>query len=247
MATYEPGTPCWIELATSDQKAARHFYGELLGWTAVEYPMPDGVYVMLQKDGKEVGALYENAKMPPNWLTYFAVASADEAAARAKELGANVMQEPFDVMGDIGRMSVIADPEGAVFAIWQAGQHTGAGLLRQTGALCWSELETRDRDKAVQFYGSLFGFKTKVSPEYIELHVGDTGVGGIMKMSPEMKGVPPHWLSYICITDCDASSAKVQSLGGRLAFGPMDIPNVGRFSVVADPQGAVFALFEPKM
>jgi len=246
MATHAPGTPCWIELATSDQKAARHFYGELLGWTAVEYPMPEGVYVMLQKDGKNVGALYENTKTPPNWLTYIAVASADEITARAKELGANVMQGPFDVM-DVGRMSVIADPEGAVFAIWEARKSNGAELLREMGALCWSELGTRDRDKALQFYGSLFGYTTKVSPEYIELHVGETAVGGILQMNEEMKGVPPHWLSYLCIADCDASSAKLQSLGGRLMFGPMDIPNVGRFSVVADPQGAVFALFQPKM
>lgn len=247
ISSYDPGMFCWMELATGDHKAAQAFYGGLFSWTANEMPMPDGnVYVMLQKDGKDVGALYENKKTPPNWLSYIAVASADETTARAKELGANVIQAPFDVM-DVGRMAVLADPEGAVFAIWQRGRHFGAQVARETHSLCWNELETRQRDKAVQFYGSLFGYQTKVSPEYVELHVGETPVGGIMQMHQGMEGVPPHWMAYFCVTSCDDSTAKVQSLGGGVLVPPMDIPNVGRFSVVRDPQGASFALFEPKM
>jgi predicted enzyme related to lactoylglutathione lyase len=243
---HDPGEFCWIELATSDQKAARRFYGELFGWTAEEMPMPDGVYVMLSKDDRKVGAMYETSKMPPHWLPYIAVASADETTARAKELGANVMQGAFDVM-DAGRMSVVADPEGAVFATWQANKHIGIQVARESGVLCWCELSTRNADAARQFYGSVFGYKTKVSPEYTELHVGEMPVGGILPMHEHMKDVPPHWLSYICVDDCDASAAKAQSLGAGTLVAPMDIEKVGRFSVLRDPQGAVFAVFQPKM
>jgi len=243
---HDPGNFSWMELATTDYKAALRFYGELFGWTAQEMPMPEGVYVMLKKDGYDAAAMYENKKVPPNWLPYVAVANADETAARAKELGANVMQGPFDVM-DVGRMAVIADPEGAVFAIWQAGRHYGASVIRETGSLCWNELETRNRDAAVQFYTSLFGWTPKVSPEYVEFHVGGLGIGGAMTMNEQMKDVPPHWMAYFCVDDCDASTAKAQSDGGGVLVPPMDIPNTGRFSVLRDPQGAVFALFQPKM
>lgn len=239
---YESGMFCWMELATNDQKASRRFYEGLFGWTQVEFPMPDGVYVTLQKNGKDAAALYENKQVPPNWLSYIAVDSADETVARAKALGANLINGPFDVM-DLGRMAVLADPEGAVFAIWQAKQHIGARVFAEPGAPCWNELETRDRDRAMQFYASLFGYRTEVSDMYIELHVGDRGVGGIMQMGDQMQGVPPHWMPYFWVEDVNAGTQKAESLGGHAIVPPMDIPSVGRFSVIRDPQGATFALF----
>src|SRR5437867_2971647 len=116
--SYSPGEFCWTELATSDWKAANKFYASLFGWTADERSMgPDQPpYVMLQKNGKNVCALYENKKAQPAWLSYVSVASADDAAKKAKSLGAKLLQEPFDVM-DVGRMANVQDPQGAKFAL----------------------------------------------------------------------------------------------------------------------------------
>ena len=147
---YAPGTFCWFELGTTDGEAAKKFYTELFDWSFDDHPMgPAMVYTMLKQDGKDVGALYQmpaemtDQGIPPHWLSYASVTSADETAAKAKELGATLMKEPFDVM-DVGRMAVIQDPTGAVFALWQAKAHTGAGVVNVPNSVCWNELATPD-------------------------------------------------------------------------------------------------------
>jgi predicted enzyme related to lactoylglutathione lyase len=245
MSKYEPGMFCWWELATSDGNAAKRFYSDLFGWTANEYPMGDQPpYVMLQKDGRDVGALYENKNIPPNWLPYVAVASADDAAAKAKSLGAKLMSDPFDVF-DAGRMCVVADPEGARIALWQPNKHPGAGVMGEPGSFCWSELMTRDAARAMDFYAALFGWTIKKSPEYNEIHIGEQPVGGIMPMPRDVPPqVPAHWTSYVMVADVDGSVKKLQGDGGGVIVPPTDIQKVGRFAVVHDPQGASFALYK---
>src|SRR4030095_12146709 len=161
---YKPGTFCWVELATSDNEAAKTFYTKLFGWTYVDHPMgPDMVYTMLQLNGKDVGALYKlmpdqvSQGVPPNWLSYISVTSADEATEKAKAAGATVLKEPFDVM-KVGRMSIIQDPTGAVFALGQAGEHGGAGVCNVPGSFCWNELMTSDPTKDRAFYTTVFGW-----------------------------------------------------------------------------------------
>jgi len=247
---YQPGSFCWTELATNDRKKAAEFYTALFGWEANERPMgPDDVYVMLTKNGKTVGALYQDTRSgaPPHWNCYVAVASADAAAEKAKSLGGSVVTGPMDVF-EAGRTAAIADPEGAVIAVWQPNLNKGAELYREEGALCWNELMSHDQERAQAFYTSLFGWTAKPSPEYTELHLGEEAIGGIFPMSGEMFAkVPANWMPYFAVADCDASTAKLKSLGGRVMKEPDDIPNVGRFSVVGDAQGAMFNLFQPKM
>lgn len=247
---YEPGTFCWIELSTSDRVAATRFYTQLFGWTTNETPLGGGaVYVMLQKNGRDVGALYEmfpqqrEEGVPPFWMSYVAVESADEMAEKAKQLGATVMKDAFDVM-DVGRMAVLTDPVGAVFSLWQAKNHPGAGVVNEPGALCWNELQAPDAEKAQQFYTALFGWTAKVSPGYVEFHRGDTAVGG---MRPTEPGPPPHWLIYFAVDDTDATVQKSESAGGKTVVPPMDIEHVGRFAVMQDPQGASFAVIKLNM
>ena len=242
---HDPGTFCWIELATPDRRAAQQFYASLFGWSASEVPMGEGQepYVMLEKNGRTVGAMYQTTQVPPNWLSYIAVESADDSAKTARDLGANLMQEPFDVM-DVGRMAVVQDPQGAVFAIWQAGRHAGLGVRDEANTLCWNELMTTDVEAARRFYGSLFDWRLKVSPGYTEAHVGERAVGGLMQIAPEMHGMPSHWQPYFMVDDCDATLQKAQSLGVKEFFGPMDIPEVGRFAVIRDPHGASFAVIK---
>ena len=245
--SHQPGTFSWIELATTDAEAAKRFYTGIFDWTFNDYPMgPSMTYTIFQKGGRDVAAAYtmgpEMAGMPPNWLSYISVASADDSAAKAATLGANVIKEPFDVM-DNGRMAVMMDPQGGAFAIWEPNAHIGVGRRDEPGTLCWNELQAKDPGKAKAFYPALFGWTVKDSPEYTEWHVGDKGIGGMMQSQagPE---VPSFWLPYFAVDDADSAVAKAKAGGGTAIMEPMDYPGVGRFSLLADPQGAVFAVIK---
>ena len=255
--SHTPGTFSWPELATTDQKAAVAFYRALFGWEVDETPIgPTEVYSTLQMRGKPVGAACtlrpEETKMgvPPHWNAYITVANTDETVKKAESLGAKVFAPPFDVM-DYGRMAVLQDPTGAVFQVWQAKTHIGAHILSEPGAACWTELATRDTKAAEAFYTQLFGWTAKVGGvgtpmEYTEFNnQGKPGVG-MMAMPAQVPAfVPPYWMWYFQVADVDASTATATSLGASVRVPAMDIPSTGRFSVVADPQGAVFALFTP--
>jgi len=246
---HEPGEFCWAELHTSDGEAAKKFYADLFGWHSNEIPMGEGQppYIIAEVGGRQAAGIYQNTEVPPAWLAYVCVASADEMTAKAKDLGATPTSDPFDVF-DLGRMCVIRDPEGAHFALWQPGKHVGTQVGGEQGAPTWVELQTRQRAAAVEFYTKLFGWKAKESPEYVEMHAGDRGVGGMMTMPEGVPAeVPPHWMIYFWVDDVDASVQKATAGGASTHVPPMDIPNVGRFAVLMDPQGASFALFKAKM
>ncbi len=251
---YKPGTFCWVELATSDGEAAKKFYTQLFDWTFNDNPMgPDMVYTMLKSDGKEVGALYKmmpemsNMGIPPHWMSYASTKNADDTAAKAKSLGGTVMKEPFDVM-DFGRMAVIQDPTGAVFSLWQPRQHKGAALVNAPGALCWNELMTTATDKAGEFYTGLFGWGKDVQSfgpmEYTMFTHNGGPTAGMLQITPEMGNIPPNWLVYFAVDDCDARVQKATELGGNVMKPADDIPGIGRFAILTDPQGAAFAIIK---
>ena len=247
MKSYPPGDFSWTELTTSDDAAARKFYTALFGWKPDAIPMGPNVppYVMLLKKGKRVAALYENKKAPPHWTSYVSVANADQAAKKAKSLGAKVVAEPFDVM-DAGRMATIQDPQGATFCLWQAKSHIGAEVINEPDTMCWNELYTPDIEASRTFYASLFKWKMKISPGYTEAHVGDKATAGMIEITGQMKGMPPNWMPYFAVSDCDATVKKAKSQGAKVHVEPRDIPEVGRFSVIGDPQGAGFAVIKLK-
>ncbi|HXD30811.1 MAG TPA: VOC family protein [Pyrinomonadaceae bacterium] len=251
---FAPGTFCWVELGTSDAAGAKDFYTKLFGWDYTDNPIgPDAVYTMLKLDGKDVGALYQlmpdmvSQGIPPHWLSYVLVTSADETAAKAKELGATLMKEPFDVF-TVGRMAVVQDPTGAVFALWQAGTHHGSGIYNVPGSFCWNELGTRDTGKAKDFYTGLFGWSADTQNfgpmEYTMFANGDQPAGGMYGITPEMGPMPPHWLVYFAVDDCDAKVTLAESLGAKTMKPADDIPGIGRFAIMIDPQGAAFALIK---
>jgi predicted enzyme related to lactoylglutathione lyase len=246
--SYAPGSFCWAELATSDPAAAKQFYAEMFGWTPVDMPTPNGPYTLLKADGEDAAALYSPPPgVPVHWGVYFAVASADEAAAKIAAAGGKVIAEPFDVM-DVGRMAIGQDPQGAMFSVWQAGKHIGATHGGPLNGVGWPELTTPDPAGAAAFYSELFGWGTKPetgveAAQYTEWQHGGRSMGGMLPMTGEKwTGIPPHWGIYIMVADCDERAAKAAQLGGKLCMPPTDIPNVGRFSVIADPQGAVFSI-----
>ena len=251
-----PGSFCWPELGTTDPKAAAGFYRTVFGWDVDVQPIgPTETYSMFKMRGREVAAAYtlrdqeRQYGVPPHWNTYVSVENADAAAKRAQELGGKVLAPPFDVM-DAGRMAVLQEPTGATFQVWQAKRHIGTRLQREPGALCWTELATRDTRKAETFYTQLFGWNAKLGTdggvEYTEFSAGGSPSGGMMAMPSQVPSqVPAHWTPYFQVTDCDASAAKATSAGGKTIVPPTDIPKVGRFAMIQDPQGAMFAIFKP--
>jgi predicted enzyme related to lactoylglutathione lyase len=248
--SYAPGSFCWAELATSDAEKAKSFYTEMFGWTAVDYPTPSGVYTVFQSGGNDAAAMYAaKPGMPPHWGVYFSVANADESAAKIAPLGGKIVAGPFDVL-DLGRMATAQDPQGAVFSVWQPKSHIGATHGGPLGQVCWAELMVPDAAGAVAFYRGVFGWDTKPesgaeAAEYIEWINRGKAIGGLMPMrGDQWKGVPPHWMVYVSVADCNERTAKAGQMGAQVCVPPTDIPNVGRFSVLTDAQGAAFSLIQ---
>ena len=208
-------------------------------------PEETGGYGFFMKDGNMVaGYGPQQNPGPPVWSVYFAVHNADVDAKTIEGAGGTTVVAPMDVMG-AGRMAVFQDPAGAFFSIWQPGEHKGAQLIREAGSMTWVEMNARNVESAKQFYPAVFGWTVESHTgdmPYHEFHLGDTPVGGMLPMPPQVPAeVPSHWLVYYGADDVDASAVRVQELGGQLAAGPMDYPG-GRFAVVLDPQGAAFGL-----
>jgi predicted enzyme related to lactoylglutathione lyase len=244
------GAFCWIELHTTDQDAAKQFYAGIFGWSSVDIPMgPDGVYTMFKLAEGDVGAActlrpdQQSAGVPPHWLLYVAVKSADQAAALVKKLGGKILAGPFDVM-ESGRMAVAQDPTGAIFSIWQANQHEGITVTGEDGTLCWADLNTPQPDVAAKFYSALFGWDLMKGEEgYLHIKNAEEFIGGIPPVR-EQAQAPPHWLPYFLTSSADETSMNADARGGKLFMPPMTMDKVGRIAVIADPQGAVFALYE---
>jgi hypothetical protein len=252
--SHAPGTFSWVDLSTTDAEGAKAFYGGLFGWAFDDRPVGDGViYTMCLLDGKAVCAISGQQEqersqgIPPHWNNYVTVDDVGARTAQAGELGGNVVVEPFDVL-DAGRMSVVADPTGAVFSMWEPRSSIGAEIVNVPGALTWNELATKDVERAKEFYGALFGWRLEDlegdgGMRYTMVHNGDRSNGGIRAQSEMEAGIPPNWLPYFATASADATVARAGELGGAVLMPPMTVP-AGRFAALADPQGAVFATFE---
>jgi uncharacterized protein len=251
---YETGAFSWVDLATTDQEAAKAFYAGLFGWEYEDMPIGDGAaYTMCRLDRKDVAAIATQTEqergqgVPPHWNSYITVHDVDARAPRVGELNGNLIMPPFDVL-EAGRMALAADPTGAVFAMWQPKNHIGAALVNAPGAVSWNELATTDVETAKQFYADLFGWTYEEidmdgTGAYTIIRNGHRSNGGIRAFTPREQGAPPFWLVYFGTASCDESAGQAEKLGGRVLVPTMRVP-AGGFAVVADPRGAAFALFE---
>ncbi len=251
---YPPGSFCWADVATTDTAAAKAFYADLFGWTAEDFEMADAPpYTIFRQAGGDVCGLgpvppeTQAAGLPPYWSVYVAVDKVDTTVAEAAGLGGAVLFPPFDIP-ETGRMAVIRDPAGAALSLWQRdGAYPGyAKAGGVPGTVCWNELRTPDAEAAGRFYGALFEWRLRDAsgPDgaYYEFLAAGGSVGGLLPITSEMGEVPPHWLVYFAVADCDATAARVADLGGGVVRQPTSIPDVGRYAVVHDPLGAVFAI-----
>jgi uncharacterized protein len=252
--SYEPGTPCWVELSGSpDIEAAERYYRELFGWEIPELPNSAemGGYRRAKLNGKDVAGVSPKMQddQPCVWATYVSVADAEETLGKVRDAGGQVLFGPQDVMG-LGKMAVFTDPTGAVCGIWEPGTFTGAELVNEDGTCGWNELGTRDVPAAREFYGKVFGWTVE------EQDMGEMGTYNIWKDGEAVRGgmaditgmapdeAPSSWLVYFTVPDADAAVATTKAAGGQLVNGPIDIP-VGRLAILTDPQGAFFAVMAP--
>ncbi|MDP2562615.1 VOC family protein [Psychrobium sp. 1_MG-2023] len=254
MNNYPEGQFCWIELNAQNWQVAKDFYSQLFNWQAVDQPIGDDMfYTMMQLNGKTVAAMYqmmpEHAEqgVKTHWLSYIAVDDVDASIAKAKTLNAEIVIGPHNVM-NAGRMAVIHEPDGAYFAIWQGQENAGIELRDVNNTLCWSELASKDSAKSKTFYHDLLNWqytdKDVEGMSYCEVTAGETSHAGLMEMTSEWGEIPPHWMPYFAVESCDDIVAKAQFLGATICVPTTEIPGIGRFSVINDPQKATFSVIE---
>lgn len=245
-----PGKFVWFEHLSADSAAARRFYDALFGWHTELTPMGGAEPYPLIMNGNEGIGGFRTAPpgAPTMWMPYLSVADVDASHAAAVTAGANSLMPPTD-FAPVGRGATLADPTGAAFSIWTSAQGDRADPEKTPfGDWMWNELTTPDERKALAFYERVFGYThdtMDMGPQgsYYLLKTGEKMRGGLMR-SP-MSDTPPLWMPYVAVADCDATAAQAQSLGAQLIAPPTDIPNVGRFAAVLDPQRACIAFMTP--
>jgi hypothetical protein len=245
MTQYEHGVPSWVDMGTHDLSASVRFYSELFGWQGQDMGEEAGHYTIVTKDGKQVAAISPAQDPgPPRWTTYVNVDNVDDVVSKAESAGGRIIVPPMDVM-TAGRMAIFADTTGAAIAVWQPGEHTGAQLVNEPGSLVWNELTTSDLAKTKAFYTEAFGWGWGGADQYAEAQVAGRTIAGVLPRPADMPAeVPDNWQVYFGTPDVDGDTKKATGLGATVLVNPMDIPGMGRFSVLADPQGATFALYQ---
>ncbi|HEX5051058.1 MAG TPA: VOC family protein [Planctomycetota bacterium] len=242
----------WHDLMTTDAARSQGFYCSLFDWQIQERPMQSGIYRMITAGPGPIGGIVEEKRIPiSHWAPYLAVADVDASAAKVRELGGSVVVPPTDIP-QTGRFAVIRDPQGALFSIYK-GLPESAGFdpdVPVPGRVCWNELLTADPVAAQKFYGTAFGWTDTpkdIGPmgTYHVQMLGDRQAGGIMK-NPQ-NGAPDAWLVYFLVPDLVQATQKAKQLGAKACMENSPIPDIGAFSMFADPVGAMFCLFEPTL
>jgi uncharacterized protein len=251
MANSNKGLFVWYEHLSKDVPAAIAFYSEVVGWKtqpfSADYTMwvgsqgPLGGVMRLPEEAAKMGA-------PPHWIAYVEVEGVDATAAHARKLGAKVYVEPTDIPS-VGRFAVLADPQGAPFAVFKPNAAMTLHDPAKDGEFCWNELLTSDSAAAFKFYSELFGWKVLQDMDmgpmgtYRIYGLGEKRLGGMMTV-PKGAPTPPMWMYYVSTSDLDAAIGRATKKGGKVMNGPMDVPGGGRIAQLMDPQGAAFALHQ---
>ncbi len=262
--SYPHGLFSWTDISLADPAGGTKFYSDLFGWKADDQHDPDGnyIYTMFSKGGKAAAGLGPQmpgaGDHPPMWMSYVTVDDVDATIGKWTAAGGSVLVPAMDVM-TAGRMAVVADPQGAVLSLWQAGDTVGGEVFGEHGALTWNELVTRDTAAAREFYGDVLGWEFEEfagsDAEYwlIVLDAKEPGQpyaedkydGGIMLMDDNWPAdLPPHWMVYFHVDDTDETVERHTALGGSVPVPAFDTP-AGRIAVLNDPQGGTFSVISP--
>lgn len=245
------GHPCWLDLTVPDVTSAAAFYERVFEWTykvsGEEFGHYHLAHVQEDRMAAGLGQPMTGADAPSAWTLYFAAADVDAMTERAVSLGGNLVVPAMDIRGS-GRMTIVADPTGAVFGLWQAKGHDGFGAAHAPGTMSWCEANTTDAERATAFYTELLGATSRQregadTPTHVLSRDGEE-FASIVQMNDRWAGMPPHWMAYFEVADAAAAAAAVRDAGGAVHHGPFDSEH-GRLVVVADPYGAAFSLQEP--
>jgi predicted enzyme related to lactoylglutathione lyase len=257
MSHANTGRFVWYELLTTDPEAAIAFYTEVVGWKTQpwenDYTMwvgsqgPLGGVIRLPDDALQMGA-------GPYWQANVEVANVDQTSEKVKQLGGRIFVT--EDVPTVGRFSVIADPQGAMIAVFTPSSEMQAHDPARPGEFSWRELYTTDHEAAFEFYRQIAGwermgeFDMGAMGKYLLWGRGGAQLGGMMTKPADMKTpdgreVPPSWLYYVTIDDLEAAMARATANGGRVIAGPMEVPGGQRIVQLLDPQGAAFALVTP--
>jgi predicted enzyme related to lactoylglutathione lyase len=250
----------WHDLLADDIEGAKRFYGELFGWR-FKKGESDESYEHVYAGETAIGGIMKNpSPIPPHWLAYVGVDDVDASVAAVTSAGGRRLSPTTD-MPTVGQFAAVADPTGAAFSPFHyTGKDAGRPESNEPPALwtfCWNELLSSEPERAAKFYAQAFGWdlETMEMPGYgtytllkrrgVKDATGaDKSAGGVGKLPP---GVPrSFWLPYVAVSDCDATVAKAQRLGAKIPMPAMDIPNVGRFATIIDPQMAATAVLQPQ-
>jgi len=243
---YSSGVFCWVDLSTPDPDGATRFYGGLFGWETRTVPDSDR-YTMFTRGGQPVAGILPRALdgRPATWNTYITVPDA-EVAAKAVESAGGRIHRPPTAERDHGVVAVCADPEGAVFFLWQPLTFTGASLTNEVGTWCWNELLTHNPERGREFYPQVFGWhhETEVYDGLActKWSAHDRLIGSMVPLEGQ-PDTPPHWMVYFTVADLDAAAARAAELGGAQVAGPMDV-GTGLVVLLRDPFGTVFAVIK---
>ena len=234
----------WHDLSSTDVEAAKRFYTELLGWGIETWKPGEMDYDMISANGQMHGGFGSAQDGAPSyWLGHVVVDDLDPVRARVEGAGGGVVGDPMDIP-EVGQILIIRDPQGAMISAYKPAGDVPAS----EGVFVWDELYTSDVDAAKRFYGEVFGWTARDMPmgegTYTVFESGDKGVAGAIKIGADHQHIPPHWYPYLATSDVDATTKKAKELGAEVYVEPMDVPDMGRFSVLGDPTGATFGLFQ---
>ncbi len=247
----QPARFAWYELLTTDVAAASDFYGKVVGWGATDASTPELAYTMLSAGEVPVGGLMDLPEegrrlgATPRWLGYVVVDDIDATAGQIRRRGGAVLLPPTD--SNIGRVSVVADPQKATFALVEGLTYgpQQPGGLDELGHVGWHELLAQDRGRIFDFYGELFGWQkasgeTDATDFYQLFSSAGQTIGGMLTKLPSVP--QPCWLYYFNVDDIGAAAKRVNDSGGRILQGPIELTDGCWIARCADPQGALFAL-----
>jgi predicted enzyme related to lactoylglutathione lyase len=245
------GRPVWYELMTTDPKAAEAFYDAVVGWTSAPFPeSPQPYTVFTREGGVSVAGLMripDDLSAPPFWSMYVGAPKLEDAAAHIKRLGGREASPAIDVP-TVGRMQMMLDPQGASFYIFEPSGPDRPEGPAEVGEASWHELMTTDAPAALAFYSEVFGWTPSEAMDmgpmgkYHMFNRPHGMIGGMMNRPPELASVPPHWQIYFRVPDIGSAVERIQTNGGQVLNGPMEVPGGDMILNARDPQGAAFSL-----
>jgi uncharacterized protein len=252
-AEHHTGKVIFVELVTPDLDASKRFYAALLGWSFRDVTAGATEYAEALLEGRPVAGLFHKPapageQRQPSWLSFFAVEDVDAAAKSAAARGAKLLFGPKS-FPDRGREAVLADPQGAVFALLASSSGDPPDFLASPGEWIWSSLITSDPDTDAAFYQGIFGYEVfplpgRAGTQHLLFASEDYARGSANSLPTKDPGMHPHWLNYVRVEDAAKMAAQAVALGGRIVVQPRLDRHGGKVAVVADPQGAVFGLLE---